>query len=206
MDNAIGACSSEDAFSGADGRERSREQPPGNGAAATFPVCPLPVSVTDVAAPAKTLVLGLGNLLLGDEGAGVHAVRRLAAEHPTLPDLEFVDAGTLSFALATLLDDVDQLIVLDAAEMHEPPGTVRLFLDEETDPFFHVQRRGTAHEVRLIDLLAMSRLTGRPPRRRALIGIQPQSFALSTAPTAEVAQAIPRACAMVTDLIERWRA
>ena len=204
MENRSVACSSEDAFSG--GRERPRGRRPGDGAAAASPTRPVPVSVADVTAPAKTLVLGLGNLLLGDEGAGVHVVRRLAAEHPGRPDLEFVDAGTLSFALATLLDDVDQLIVLDAAEMHESPGTVRLFLDDETDPFFHVQRRGTAHEVRLIDLLAMTRLTGRPPRRRALIGIQPQSLALSTTPTAAVAQAIPRACAMVTELIERWRA
>lgn len=204
MENRVVAYSSENAISG--GRERRRGRLSGDSAAATPSTSPLPVSVADETWPAKTLVLGLGNLLLGDEGAGVHVVRQLAAEHPRLPDLEFVDAGTLSFALATLLDDVDQLIVLDAAEMHEPPGTVRLFLDGETDPFFNVQRRGTAHEVRLTDLLAMTRLTGRPPRRRALIGIQPQSFALSTAPTDAVAQAIPRACAMVTELIERWRA
>lgn len=155
-------------------------------------------------APA-VLVLGIGNTLLSDEGAGVHAVRSLEAGE-TLPGVRYVDGGTLSFTLAGAIEDSEQLIVVDAAELEAPAGTVRCYEGEAMDAFLGSSRRRSVHEVSLLDLLAVVLLAGKLPRRRALVGIQPASLDWGHDPSPAVQQAIPAACSQVRDLIQRWRA
>ncbi|HUW29573.1 MAG TPA: HyaD/HybD family hydrogenase maturation endopeptidase [Sulfuriferula sp.] len=153
-----------------------------------------------------TLVLGIGNTLLCDEGVGVHAVRALAQDHPDLAGVEFMDGGTLSFSLAGDVEDATQLIVIDAAELDSAPGTVRAFVGEDMDRFLGVNRKRSVHEVGLLDLMAVAHLAGHLPQRRALIGIQPDIVDWGDAPTAAVAEAIPQACSLTLDLIAAWRA
>ncbi|BAU48731.1 peptidase M52 [Sulfurifustis variabilis] len=154
----------------------------------------------------KTLVLGVGNSLLTDEGAGVHAVRHLEGRCRTRDDVELVDAGTLSFTLAGTIDDCGALIVIDAAELKEAPGTVRLFEHEAMDRFLAHNRKLSVHEVSLLDLLVMARLAGRLPERRALIGIQPRDIDWGERPSAPVAAALPAAGDIALSLIDRWSA
>ena len=115
------------------------------------------------------LILGIGNTLLSDEGAGVHAVRRLEAE-ASLPDVQYLDGGTLSFTLAGAIEDSGRLIVVDAAELGAPPGTVRCFEGGAMDDFLGSSRKRSVHEVSLLDLMAVVLLAGRLPERRALVG------------------------------------
>ena len=72
----------------------------------------------------STLVLGIGNTLLTDEGVGVHVINRLAENYPGFPDVTFLDGGTLSFSLAGELANHDRLIVVDAAHTGKSPGSV----------------------------------------------------------------------------------
>lgn len=153
----------------------------------------------------RTLVLGIGNTLLGDEGAGVHALHSLQARAADLPDIEYLDGGTLSFTLAAPIGESAALLVLDAAQLDAEPGAVRLFEGEDMDRYLGGRRKASVHEVGLIDLLAMARLTDTLPAQRALIGIQPRDFDWSEAPSAPVAAAIPRACDLALDLLARWR-
>jgi len=152
------------------------------------------------------LVLGIGNTLLGDEGAGVHAMRRLEKSCGGLAGVEFVDGGTLSFTLAGLIESSAALIVLDAAEMKAAPGSVAVFEGERMDEFLGSERKRSVHEVSLLDLMALAALGGRLPARRALIGIQPQQIDWAETPSEVVAEAIPQACAQARELIERWQA
>ncbi len=152
-----------------------------------------------------TLVLGIGNSLLSDEGIGVHAVRRLHAIHGELTGVEWMDGGTLSFSLAPEIGDAAHLIVVDAAELHAAPGTIRVFVDDEMDRFLAAPGRRSVHEVGLIDLMVMARLAECLPLRRALIGIQPQHTGWGEQPTAPVADALPAVCATVTELLEDWK-
>lgn len=152
----------------------------------------------------KTVVLGIGNTLLGDEGAGVHALRALEARTVDLPDVEYLDGGTLSFTLAAAIEEADQLIVFDAAQLNAAPGTVQLFEDDAMDRFLGSRRKASVHEVGLIDLMVMARLAGRFPERRALIGIQPQYLDWADAPTPAVAAAIPQACDLALEVFDRW--
>lgn len=153
----------------------------------------------------KALVLGIGNILLGDEGAGVHAVRALQASQPPHPGVEFMDGGTLSFSLAAAIEESDHLIVIDAAETGDRAGTVRLFANEEMDRFLGSNRKHSVHEVGLLDLMALAHLAGRLPKQRALIGIQPQQLDWSETTSVAVALAIPAACAIAMDLVMRWQ-
>jgi hydrogenase maturation protease len=161
--------------------------------------------MTPCLASAEIVVLGIGNVLLGDEGAGVHAMRRLEREC-RLEGVQFTDGGTLSFTLAALFRADAGLIVLDAAELEAPPGSVALFEGARMDAFVGGKRKRSVHEVGLHDLMALAALEGELPRRRALIGIQPQAIGWSEVPSPAVAGALPLACEHAIELIERWRA
>lgn len=150
-------------------------------------------------------ILGIGNILLGDEGVGVHAMRAFADCSKDLPALHFLDGGTLSFLLAPEIESCDGLIVLDAAELAAPAGEIRVFEGAAMDAFLGSNRKRSVHEVGLIDLMAIAALAGRLPERRALIAIQPASIDWSDRPTERVASAVPDACVRARDLIERWR-
>ena len=97
----------------------------------------------------KTLVLGLGNVIMGDEGVGVHVVR--AIEKHTLPDgVECLDGGTGGFILLEPLESAGRIILIDAAADGNPPGTVT-----RTTPRFSSDYPPTltAHDIGVKDLL-----------------------------------------------------
>lgn len=150
-------------------------------------------------------VLGLGNILLCDEGIGVHALFALESAGRCPPATQFIDGGTMSFALASHIQDCDALIVFDAAEFGGSPGDVRVFEGAAMDAFLGGNRKHTVHEVSLLDLMAVAALSDQLPARRALIAIQPQSFAWSDRPSPQVAAALPVACAEALRLLDNWR-
>ncbi|MEO8332561.1 MAG: HyaD/HybD family hydrogenase maturation endopeptidase [Gallionella sp.] len=154
----------------------------------------------------KTLILGIGNTLLQDEGAGVHAIRLLADLAAQRDDIELMDGGTLSFTLAGAIEDAQRLIVIDAAQYNGEPGTTKVFVGEQMDAFIGSNRKCSVHEVSLIDLMAIALLADHLPRQRALIGIQPQTIAWGDTPTPPVATAIQQACDQAMQLVEEWHA
>ncbi|MEN8176289.1 MAG: HyaD/HybD family hydrogenase maturation endopeptidase [Pseudomonadota bacterium] len=154
--------------------------------------------------PQSTLVLGVGNTLLTDEGIGIHVVAWLRAHHGERADMALLDGGTLSFTLADDIGRYGNLVVVDAARLDAEPGTVRVFENEAMD----ARLRGglaSVHEVGLSDLMDIARLTDTLPRRRALVGIQPDSLEWGDLPTPIVAESIPSAAQAVLDLVERWK-
>ena len=154
----------------------------------------------------ETLVLGIGNTLLTDEGVGVHAVQYLKDHYANLPDTEYLDGGTLSFTLAAPVERADRLIVIDAAQLNGEPGSVRAFVGADMDTFLNQQKKCSVHEVSLIDLINIARLTDQLPQQRALIGIQPENIDWGEQPTPVVQAAIPVAVRKAVDLIGEWNA
>lgn len=154
----------------------------------------------------KTLILGIGNVLLRDEGAGVHAIRMLAERVAERDDIELMDGGTLSFSLAGAIEDAEHLIVIDAAQYEGEPGSTKVFLGEQMDTFIGSNRKCSVHEVSLIDLMAIALLAGQLPQQRALIGIQPHSIDWGETPSLPVSAAIRLACDQAMQLIEEWHA
>jgi len=152
-----------------------------------------------------TLILGIGNTLLTDEGAGIHALNLLQSEYSNIPNLTFLDGGTLSFTLACWIEDSGNLIVFDAAELHQPAGTVMSFVGEEMDAFLGSSKR-SAHEVGLLDLMDIARITEHLPDNRALIGIQPETMTWGMEPTEAVANGLTKMVKEAVSLIEQWQA
>lgn len=153
----------------------------------------------------QTLVLGIGNTLLRDEGVGVHSIYYLKQMQGYSANTRIIDGGTLSFTLAADIEQADNLIVIDAADLNSQPGTVRTFVDEDMEQFLGQGKRKSVHEVGLLDLLQISRLSGHYPQRRALVGIQPQRLDWGDTPSEAVAAAIPVACQQVLQQIEQWQ-
>src|ERR1700741_4759780 len=104
----------------------------------------------------KTLILGIGNVLLSDDGAGVHAARLLVQRLADREDVQVLDAGTLSFSLAPLIAGAHRLIVLDATQLEQAPGSLRTFVGVELDRLLG-NARLTVHEIGLRDVLEISR-------------------------------------------------
>jgi hydrogenase maturation protease len=119
----------------------------------------------------KTLVLGLGNILMRDEGVGVRVVERLLqrCEFPT--EVQVLDGGTLGLDLLPWVEDVDRLLVIDAVDMGAEPGTTGRLEGEEVPAFLGVKI--SPHQMGLADLLAASRLRGHSPQKLVLWGVQP---------------------------------
>lgn len=151
----------------------------------------------------KTLVLGIGNTLLTDEGAGVHALEALRAVHPEQENVTYLDGGTLSFTLAGEVEQADNLIVIDAAQLKREPGTVACMTNQDMDDFLGSCKR-SVHEVGLLDLLDIARLTDTLPEKRALVAIQPDIVDWGEQPTKPVADAIPVAVNHVIDLMQQF--
>lgn len=150
------------------------------------------------------LVLGIGNTLLRDEGCGVHVIHYLQRHYgQSRPDICFLDGGTLSFTLAGFLENTSQLIVVDATELNAKPGTIKTFVNARMDAFLG-NNKHSAHDVGLLDLLDIIRLTDHLPTQRALIGIQPQQVEWGDQPSRAVAKAIPKAAKGVLKLIHVW--
>lgn len=143
------------------------------------------------------LVLGVGNLLLGDEGVGIHAVQRLRqASLPPRTDL--LDGGTGGFHLLSCFQEYGRIVLVDAARDDRPPGTITILRPRFASDF---PRTLTAHDIGLRDLIASAALLG-PLPEIVLVTVsieraQPMHLQLSPA----VAGALPQACNIILGLL-----
>ena len=143
-----------------------------------------PVSGT----PQKVLILGIGNVLMGDEGVGVHAIGALQREHwPT--HVELLDGGTGGFHLLSYLQDFPRVIMIDATMDGNPPGTVRMLRPRFASDF---PRALSAHDIGLRDLVETATLSGLLPEIHlitvSIAKVQPMVMELS----GEIRNALPR--------------
>jgi hydrogenase maturation protease len=151
----------------------------------------------------KVLILGIGNTLLTDEGIGIHLMKRMRDQVGELEGVEYMDGGTLSFTLADPIASADGLIVIDAARMDEPPGTLKVFHNEEMDRYLS-GNRSSVHEVSLGDLLDISRLSESLPEMRCLVGIEPASMEWGERPTEKMMPAIEQGIKKITAILRDW--
>jgi hydrogenase maturation protease len=148
-----------------------------------------------VSAGAKVVVLGVGNVLMSDEGVGVRCVEALAARYDFAGAVRCVDGGTSTSELLADVEDLDVLIIVDAVATGEAPATlVRLEGDEVPAAF---TTRLSPHQTGISDLLATLRFVGRAPRRVILLGVEPARLSLDLALSPRVAARLPELCARV---------
>ncbi|MEN6475613.1 MAG: hydrogenase maturation protease [Syntrophaceae bacterium] len=106
-------------------------------------------------------ILGLGNILLGDEGFGVHFVKWFEERH-RLPDkVEIVDGGTLGYFLLDIMDRSSSMIIIDVIKLSDTPGSIYRFTQAEF--ITHMPPPTSAHEVTLADVLCKAEMIGELP-------------------------------------------
>lgn len=149
----------------------------------------LPEDMTSARAP--ILVLGLGNSLLMDDGAGLRLLEELSSESEW-SGVEFVDGGTQGIALLPLLDERRAVLLLDAVGLGAAAGTVHVLTGEDV-MLSRARRAGTAHEGNAGELLMMSRLLGQLPKWVAVVGVEPGEVRTGIGLTQEVEGALPSA-------------
>ncbi len=155
-------------------------------------------------ARAKSIaVVGIGNSLLKDDGAGIHTLTRFAKDN-TVDDVVCLDGGTLGLALLDRLENLDGLVALDAMKLGLSPGAITVLQGKDMDAHLYNQH-GSVHEVGLSDLMDAMRLRGQLPEKRALIGIEPADMDWGTEPTEAVAAALPEAAEEAHRLVREWR-
>ena len=144
--------------------------------------------------------MGVGNTLLKDDGIGIHVTEALKPR----VDFKIIDGGTIGLSLLPEIEDADAVIIVDASEIGESPGSIRIFHNREIDLQLSGKKK-TVHEVALADLFSAAAIRGKCPAERALVAIQPASTDWGLEPSPEVRAAIPRACAAIHDITEAWR-
>jgi hydrogenase maturation protease len=127
--------------------------------------------VTSPTGQGPILVLGIGNLVMSDDGVGVRVVQSLASRYRFPVGVELLDGGTLGLDLLPRLEGVTHLLVIDAVETGGAPGTlVRL---TGSDIPVALETKVSPHQMGLKDLLAVARLQGNAPGEMVLLGVQP---------------------------------
>lgn len=152
----------------------------------------------------QTLVLGIGNSILGDDGVGVHTIRHLRNTQTHFSHIEYVDGGCLSYNLLDYFYSTENLIVIDATQLNAAPGTIAVFRNDEIERFVMRQQNRTVHEINLLDVFAMASLVHRLPMQRVLIAVQPESTEVSTELSWSVRDSIPKVTSIVSSLVRGW--
>ena len=141
----------------------------------------------------KTLILGVGNLLLKDEGIGIHAIRALENENLP-PDVSLMDGGTGGLHLISWLQGYDRIIMIDATLDDNPPGTVRLIEPRYASDFPPLM---SAHEIGLRDMIEAMSLTDNLPEIRLIVISAADINEVGTDLSPEIQAAIPEIVQLV---------
>lgn len=132
----------------------------------------------------SVLVLGIGNLVMSDDGVGVMVAQQLQQGYRFPDNVEIMDGGTLGLDLLPKLENITGLIMIDAVETGHMAGTCVRLCGQELP--LALETKLSPHQMGLKDLLAVSELMGHSPKEKVLIGVQPGSIEMGIGLTAKV--------------------
>ena len=148
------------------------------------------------------VVLGVGNILLTDEGLGVHVVKELKENYNFTPEISLIDGGTMGMELLTYMRGMKRILLIDAINGGEAPGTVYEFPHRELEQYFteHI----SVHEVGMQDILRIRAIQENPLEDAIVIGVEPESLEIGFEPSAAVQQALPEVKDRVLSVLRGW--
>jgi hydrogenase maturation protease len=152
------------------------------------------------APPRNVLILGVGNLLLTDDGFGVHVINELR-NHTLPPNVTLIEAGIVSHQLIPEFHEADLLIFIDAVEAGDTPGSIFRFRPEDMQ--FMSNIKASLHDMSLIDVLQMTALTGERPET-VIIAVQPKDVkTCSMELNDEIRAVIPRVIELIFEELKK---
>ena len=132
----------------------------------------------------RIVVIGIGNLLLMDEGIGVHTINELE-KHDLPGSIEIYDGGTGGFKLIDLMHGAARVIFIDAVETGKAPGSVTIFSAEDVHSIYN-KKKYSLHDTDLMEIIKMAEMLGNPPMIE-IVGIQPKTINYGTTLSKELA-------------------
>ncbi len=148
----------------------------------------------------RVAVVGVGNILLQDEGIGIHVIRALQKVIGDRSDVELIDGGTSPDALLGL-EAVPRLILVDATRGGGPPGSIYRF--HPSDISVEYQTITSLHQMGLLDSLKMMQLSGNQPDEIIIIGVEPKEIDWGLELTPELREKLPQIVTAVMDDLAR---
>jgi hydrogenase maturation protease len=140
---------------------------------------------------------------MGDDGLGLHVLRRLQAEW-TFDDVSLIDGGTWGMKLLPDIEDAARLMFLDAINtQRHPPGTV-LVLEKDDIPLVTDHNKLSPHQVGLREVMAIADFRGTLPAETCAIGVVPQTVDIATELTPVVAAGVEACVARVIERLRVW--
>jgi len=121
------------------------------------------------------VVIGLGNVLLSDEGVGVHIVKRLSEQQAKFPFVDFIDAGSAGLSLLHLIANRKKALITDCAKMGAKPGTIKRFAAGEVQSIKRLSHF-SLHDVDILQVITLSKQLGECPDEIVFFGIEPESL------------------------------
>jgi hydrogenase maturation protease len=152
--------------------------------------------------PDRILLMGLGNILLGDEGVGIHAVLDLKDRYRFDPPIEIVDGGTLGLDLLPFFENSDNVLFVDAIDFGKEPGYVGEIEDGNIPSA--LQTKLSVHHIGISDLLLAALWMDKKPKKICLIGMQPESLAMGLELSEPVKSKMEEIVERVIMKLETW--
>ena len=153
--------------------------------------------------PVQTLILGVGNLLMSDEGVGVHVIQRLVADYQLPEEVQVLDGGTLGMDLLYYLEGVENLLLIDAVQARKEPGTLVRLEGEDVPAFMSIKI--SPHPLGVPDMLAAAKLKGNCyPERIVLWGVQPELMQIGLDLSPKVESQVDTVIENILDQLQAW--
>lgn len=153
----------------------------------------------------KTLILGVGNYLLSDDGLSIHVLERLQASKRIPDEIQMVDGGTCGLDLLQYLEGVSHLIIIDAVnKKNTEPGTIIRLSGDQIPAYLSLKI--SPHDIGLPDLLATAKLRDLFPQHIVVLGISPASLELGVDLSAIVAAQVDRLIDLIIEEVVQFEA
>ncbi len=147
-------------------------------------------------------ILGIGNILIRDEGFGVHCVQRLQELYQVPDSVAVLDGGTAGIMLAPFIESVDLLYVIDTVNGSGEPGTIHCFSDSDVRAG-NIQGRMSPHQLGLLEIFSLCQLRGEAPDLVELITVVPQDLSTGLGLSPVLEARIPEVIDMLLDRLAR---
>lgn len=151
----------------------------------------------------RITVLGIGNILMQDEGFGVRVVEELLRHYSFPSNVQVLDGGTLGMELLKFLIGTDGLILIDAVAGDLPPGSVYQFRNDEVKAYF--KEKVSMHELGIQDVLAVMDVLEKPAKEIMILGVQPLTVEVGLEMTPTVEQAVYKIIQTVLSVLAGWQ-
>jgi len=151
----------------------------------------------------KNVILGIGNKVLSDDGAGLRVVRHILKNHPDLAEVHVIEGSYLGYELTALLADTENVIVINAAKLDRPPGYVSTFMGQEMDLILQRPQRN-ANETALAEIVKIAWPITGLPTNRALIAVEPKKTTWGNRLSSSVTKVVPQVAEYALTLMSQW--